>query len=222
MSGVHTIETRTHGRYLVGAPHGPGPHPWLVGFHGQSETAAMQMEALQAMRPGPAWGLASVQGLHRYYTRAGGVVAGWMTREDRELAIGDNIAYVAAVVAALAGAHGPMAALCYSGFSQGVAMAYRAAAFSGPPCAALVLLAGDVPPDVVPVAGGLPPILLGRGARDPLYGDATAERDRARLAAAGAAVDYMEFDAAHAYAAAFTDRARAFLDALVREAPPAP
>ena len=47
------------------------------------------------------------------------------------------------------------ATLVYAGFSQGVAMAYRAAAFVArtPPPRGVIVLAGDVPPDVVPLAG---------------------------------------------------------------------
>ena len=39
----HTIETRTHGRYLV-APAGAPDAPLLVGFHGYSETAEEELE----------------------------------------------------------------------------------------------------------------------------------------------------------------------------------
>jgi predicted esterase len=212
---VHTIETPTHGRYFVDPPAGGGQAPWLVGFHGQGETAAIQLDALVRMRPGPGWGLVSVQALNRYYSRSGAIVAGWMTREDRECAIADNIAYVAAVVTDVASVHGAFAALAYSGFSQGVAMAYRAAAAAGHPCDGLVVLGGDVPPDVAPLAARLPPVLLGRGSRDPLYPASRAERDLAVLREAGAVVEGFEFDAAHEYAPPFSDRARAFLADVV-------
>ena len=37
----------------------------------------------------------SIQGLHRFYQRrTNEVIASWMTRQDRELAIADNLAYV--------------------------------------------------------------------------------------------------------------------------------
>ena len=43
--------------------------------------------------------LASVEALHRFYTRDQQTVVGsWMTREDRELAIADNVEYVAKVI----------------------------------------------------------------------------------------------------------------------------
>ena len=70
----------------------------------------------------------SVQGLHRFYARGHGkVVASWMTREDREQAIADNLGYVNRVVRAALQGVGDEATIVFLGFSQGVAMAYRAA-----------------------------------------------------------------------------------------------
>jgi hypothetical protein len=40
-----------------------------------------------------------VQGLHRFYQRrTNDVIASWMTRQDRQLAIADNLAYVDSVI----------------------------------------------------------------------------------------------------------------------------
>jgi dienelactone hydrolase len=83
-----------------------------------------------------------------------------MTSQDRELAIADNVAYVRNVVAQFPAAR----RIVFAGFSQGVAMAYRAAAAI--PTTAVIALGGDVPPDVIPVARSLPPVLVGRGVRD--------------------------------------------------------
>ena len=66
-----------------------------------------------------------------------------MTKEDRELAIADNVAYVAKVLAAVADEFGITRPLIYAGFSQGVAMAYRAAALVQRPCDGVIALAGD-------------------------------------------------------------------------------
>ena len=79
---VHTIATTIHGRYLVEAAAGDAVGV-LVGFHGQAETAAIELDHLRTIRGDRPWTLVSVQGLHRYYTRKGDVVAAWMTREDR-------------------------------------------------------------------------------------------------------------------------------------------
>ena len=127
---VHTLAATVHGRYLVEAV--AEPAGILVGFHGQSETAAIELEHLRGIRGDRPWLLVSIQGLHRYYTRRGDIVAAWMTREDRELVIADNIAYVRRVLDEVIGTIGgkPPRLVC-CGFSQGTAMAYRTAAFSG-------------------------------------------------------------------------------------------
>lgn len=117
-----------------------------------------------------AWSVASVQALHPFYQRGVRVVANWMTSQDRELAIEDNIDYVRRVLAALP----KPKHLVFAGFSQGVAMAVRAAAYAGAEPSAMILLGGDIPPEVVQDANvTLPPTLLGRGATDDWY---TAEK----------------------------------------------
>ena len=93
MIETHTIETKTHGRYLV--RRGMNAH-LLVGFHGYGESAEKHLSELEKV--GVDWTLVAVQGLHRFYTRSEDVVASWMTRQDRELAIADNIEYVRRVV----------------------------------------------------------------------------------------------------------------------------
>ncbi|MFP5379101.1 MAG: phospholipase, partial [Vicinamibacteria bacterium] len=160
MTRVHTIETRIHGRYLSAMPDGPGPHPWLLGCHGYGEAAPQQMAVLERLDPERRWGRVSVQGLHRFYTRNEEIVASWMTREDRDLAIADNVAYVGAVVDEVRRTLPVGDPLVLVGFSQGAAMAYRAAA-AGLGARGLVVLAGDVPPDVAPRAGALPTTLVG-------------------------------------------------------------
>src|SRR6476659_6206020 len=178
---LQTIDARTHGRFLVRVPESAPPWPVLVGFHGYAETGGDHMEALAAI-PGTAdWLLVSVQGLHRFYTRKDRVVSSWMTREDRALAIADNIDYVGRLLERVRSEHQTREPLAFSGFSQGAAMAYRAAAHYR--ADALIVLAGDLPPDIIedrPVP--LPPVLIGRGTRDEWYTEAKEGADRAALA----------------------------------------
>ena len=172
----------------------------LVGFHGYGETAEHMLANLRALaerdsdaRPGDlagtasSWCLVSVQALHRFYTKSDEVAANWMTRQDRELEIEHNIAYVWSVVRAVEREYRVQRPLVFAGFSQGVAMAYRAAAASG--CDGLILLAGDVPLDVASRASGLPPILLGRGTQDKWYTEEKAAADT-RVLRARRGVDY--------------------------------
>ena len=216
---THTIATTIHGRYLTSdAPGGPAAG-MLVGFHGQAETAAIQMAHLEAMRGSRPWLLVSVQALNRHYTRGGEVVAAWMTREDRELMIADNIAYVRQVVAEVrAGLPQVPQRLVYAGFSQGTAMAYRAAAFAGYPCDGLIILAGDLSPDVLPHAAGLPPVLLGRGSEETWYTAEVARADLEHLRAAGVLTVEHVFPAGHVRHPSFTARAGEFLDEIARAA----
>jgi predicted esterase len=211
----HTIEARTHGRYLVDAPSGDGPFPLLVGFHGYAEGAEHMMKELVRLRGELPWLLVSVQALNRFYTKGGDVVANWMTREDRELAIADNIAYVRSVVAAVRVGYRTTPTLVYAGFSQGVAMAYRAAAFAVPADGG-IMLAGDVPPDVVAGLARLPPILIGRGATDHWYTAEKAAADLALYAAAGVTPSTHTFDGGHVWDESFVVAARDYLEHLKR------
>lgn len=186
-----------------------------MGFHGYQENAAITLGVLRQIANGRPIGLVSVQGLHRFYSRTNDVVASWMTSQDRELAIADNVAYVAKVLTTVAEEFGLSRPLIYAGFSQGVATAYRAAALVQRPCDGIIALAGDLPPDVAPLAGSLPPILLGRGREDKWYTDEKAQGDLAVLTPAGAKVSEFVFDGGHVWGPAFIARAGEFLDELL-------
>lgn len=214
---IHRIATEVHGRYLVDVPQGKGPFPMLVGFHGYGELAGNMLESLARVRADRAWILASVQALNRFYTRANDVVASWMTREDRDHAIADNVAYVAAVVAAVRAEYPCTDVVVYAGFSQGVAMAYRAAAFAHlaapiPRPAGGIMLAGDIPPDVAPRVDRLPPLLIGRGEKDDWYTAAKASADLAILDGLGVTPTLHVFEEGHEWAESFVRKAGDFVD----------
>jgi predicted esterase len=208
---LHLVAATTHGRYLVDPPPSPGPHPLLLGFHGYGESAAAHLPQLARLDPEHRWLRVAVQGLHRFYTKGQQVVASWMTREDRLEAIADNLAYAAAVRAALARDYGPTASTVVAGFSQGAAQAYRVAAAGG--CGGVIALAGDVPPDVGERAAGLPPVLIGRGLEDAWYTAAMQQADTTRLRGAGVDVTVCEFAGGHAWGDAFVDAAARWLEA---------
>lgn len=224
---ARSIAVRTHGRYLIDAPE--RAVATLVGFHGYQENAAVHLDVLRRIaggmpaeapgaKAGRAVNLISIQALNRFYTRANVVVAGWMTKEDRELAIADNIAYVAAVLVEAAEAGGITRPLIYAGFSQGVAMAYRAAAFVQRPCDGVIALAGDVPPDVAPVAAGLPAVLIGRGTEDSWYTAEKMAADVATLHGAGVTPAEHVFAGGHVWDDSFVARAAAFVDERIAAA----
>ena len=146
---ARTIAAQTHGRYLVAPPATAGPAPMLVGFHGYGELAEQQAERLRAIPGADGWLIVCVQGLNRFYQRrTNEVIAGWMTRQDRDLAIADNVAYVASVVDAASREWPTTTTLVYAGFSQGVAMTFRAAAASTRPVSGVIAAGGDVPPEI--------------------------------------------------------------------------
>jgi len=213
---VRTIAARARGRYLVDTPASAGPAPLLVGFHGYAEPAEAELNRLRAIAPGGNWLLVSVQAMNRFYRgRSDDVIANWMTSQDRELVIADNIAYVHAVVEAVANEWEAAAALVYSGFSQGVAMAFRAAATSSRPVSGAIVAGGDIPPEIECAAlSRVPRVLLGRGLRDDWYTEAKFLADRARLKAAGVQSEPLEFDGAHEWAAPFVTAAASFLETL--------
>jgi len=209
---VRTVAATTHGRVLVLAP-SSGPLGMLVGFHGYAENAEVHLEALRAIPGADHWVLVAVQALHPFYTRDERVVANWMTRQDRDLAIADNLAYVTSVLDAVSTDTGITRPLVLAGFSQGGAMAYRVAAKSG--ANGLIILAADVPPDVADQPGlRLPPVLIGRGASDRWYTAAKHEADCAALARAGIAVDSCVFDGGHEWGDEFRAAAARYLRRL--------
>lgn len=210
---IRVASTRTHGRYLIDIDeHSRGT---LVGFHGYQENAAIHMDVLRRIAAHRPLGLVSIQGLHRFYSKGGTVVASWMTKEDREHAIADNVDYVGRVLTTIAGESGVARPLIYAGFSQGVAMAFRAAAFVQRPCDGVIALASDVPPDVAPVAGTLPRTLLGRGDRDEFYPASQAAKDLEVLKAAGVNVEEYVFSGGHLWTPAFIERSGHFIDELL-------
>jgi predicted esterase len=209
-----TIATTTHGRYLVVPPAAAGAAPLLVGFHGYAEGAEAHLERMRAIPGADRWRLIAIQGLHRFYQRrANEVVASWMTRQDRELAIADNVAYVNAVVDAAAAEWPSPPAVVYTGFSQGVAMTLRAAVASSRPLAGVVAVGGDVPPELDRAAlSRIPAVLICRGVRDEWYTTAKFDADIGRLRAAGAAVTPLAFDGGHEWSAPVLEAAAKFLD----------
>jgi predicted esterase len=203
----HSIAVTTHGRYLSVAPSVAGPALILVGFHGYAEDAETQLARLRAIPGSDRWRLLSIQGLHRFYQRrTNQVVASWMTRQDRELAIADNAAYVQACIEA----EGPApAALVFAGFSQGVAMAFRAAAHHR---GRVVAVGGDVPPEIDPVAlGRIPAALIARGVSDEWYKTEPFAKDQQRLTEAGVPVRALTLSCGHEWSPEVSAAAAEFL-----------
>lgn len=215
MTRTETIEATVHGTYHLAEPGGE-PSLLVVGCHGYGETALHHLEAIRRIPGADRWLLCAVQALHPFYRKDGSVVASWMTSFDRDHALADNARYVASVVERLRERHPSIRKVAFTGFSQGVAMAYRAAAHAGGD--ALVALAGDVPPDVAESGlDGFPPVLIGRGDREQWYTEAKLQADVETLRTAGVPVQVAHFEGGHEWTDAFRTTAGRFLTETLGE-----
>ena len=222
MGLVRTLAVTTHGRYIVDGA-GTAGSPLLVGFHGYGEDAEIQFDRLNAIPGAERFLVVSIQGLHRFYSsRTREVVASWMTRQDRELAIADNVAFVNAVVDEVSTERRAADVAVFAGFSQGVAMAFRAACGSTRQDVAVIAVGGDVPPELdAPALGRIRSVFIGRGSGDEFYSADKHASDLARLRAARVVVESFAFDGPHAWTPEFSAAAGPFLDRVVQR-PEAP
>jgi predicted esterase len=190
----------------------------IVAFHGYAEATEPMLARLRATRGIDRWLRVAVQALNRFYERrTDQVIAGWMTRQDRELAIADNVAYVHAVVDAVAKEWRVAGALVFAGFSQGTSMAFRAAATSPRPVAGVIAVGGDIPPEISD--GALQQcgdVLLCRGRTDGWYTTEKFSADMTRLRQAGVEPRGLEFDGGHEWNAPVVTAVGDFLDGVTR------
>lgn len=211
------VSVTTHGRVLIDDAES-GPLRVLAGFHGYAQNADEMMDMLRSIPLDESWTRVSIQALHRFYRgRAEATVASWMTRQDRETLIADNIAYVDAAIAAAASGR-RIERLVTCGFSQGVAMAFRAGVRGARRADAIVAAGADVPPELLKdPASRWPPVLLLRGTRDEYYGAEKMRADEASLTAAGARVDTLIYEAGHEWTLECAARAAKFIGSLAGE-----
>jgi predicted esterase len=219
MADIRSIETPTHGRVLVVPATGAAPAGWIVAFHGYAQSADDVLAEVTAIPGAGDWHIASVQALNRFYSRAEEkVVASWMTRQDRELAIADNVEYVDRVVATVVAppTAGSGARLVFLGFSQGASMAYRAARLGRHGAAGVIALGGDIPPDVRDASGvgPWPPVLIGAGDAETWYTAEKAAADVAFLESHGVAHEVVRFRGGHEWTGEFRAAAGRWLASL--------
>jgi predicted esterase len=209
-----SIATGTHGRYLVEPPAGGDEAAGvLVGFHGYAEGAGAQMDRMRAVPGAGRWRLVAIQGLHRFYQRrTSDIVASWMTRQDRELAMADNLAYVSGVLDAVAREWPGAPRIVFAGFSQGVAMTFRAAVAARQPVDGVIAVCGDIPPELDAASlARVRSALVCCGSRDEWYTGEKFDADVRRLTEAGAAVRPLAFDGGHEWSEPVMQAASRFL-----------
>lgn len=212
-----SIETTTHGRVLVQDASVSPPAGLIVAFHGYGRAADDELDEIGKIAGIERWTVASAQALHRFYTRGDQkVIASWMTRQDREVAIADNVAYVDRVVDAI----GPARPLVFAGFSQGAAMAYRAAMLGKHRATGVIALGGDIPPELKSesVSRAWPLVFVGAGRDDRYYTPAKVDADAAFLAAHNAPHDIVRFSGGHEWTDEFREAAGRWLQRVIHAA----
>ena len=136
---------------------------WIV-LHGYGQLARRFIRHFAPLAVGHRL-IVAPEALSRFYLdhpgRAGvanpRVGATWMTREDREAEVADQVAYLDALCdGLLAQGDGPAPRLHVLGFSQGVATATRWLAHGRTRATRLVLWSGRIPADLFPMAADHP------------------------------------------------------------------
>lgn len=194
---IASLVTRRHARIaLLGDPD-RAREAWLI-LHGYGMTARGILHWFRdAQREDRL--LVAPEGLSRFYRDAKGlrtVGASWMTREDREHEIADQLDYLDAVATRWLDGRDRVEV---HGFSQGVAAGCRWVV-ARHRVDRLVGWGSPTPPDIDPVTyrGRLvEPLMLVVGDRDGYFPPATVEADAERLRAAGVDVEVRRFDGGH-------------------------
>jgi predicted esterase len=214
MHVVH-VPARVHGRVVVrDAPFDGKRSRLLLAFHGYAQRAEAMIETLAPVPGIEHWTIASIQALHAFYGRGGDVVASWMTREDRELAIAENVAYVDEATVALQRERRADVIVCV-GFSQGASMAWRAGVLGRRRADGVVALAGDIPPELRDVApGNFPRALVAGGVDDQWYTAEKMNADVKLLDEKGTPHGRLRFAGGHEWTDEFRTELGKFLSAL--------
>ena len=235
MSHTLHVPATTHGRVLV--RHAGNPIGVLVIFHGYGQNADDALAEIDGTPGLDRWTVVAPQALHPFYARggrdAGGdkVVGSWMTRQDRELAIDDNVAYVNRVLEAISKSRpqstkGPQPAArspkpVFIGFSQGASMAYRAAMLGAHDPAAIVALAGDIPPEVRASQVRAWPlnVLIGAGDQEHWYTAPKLESDVNFLMSVNVTAQVARFAGRHEWTQEFRNQLGNFLEMVAPSGP---
>jgi predicted esterase len=180
---------------------------WIV-LHGYGHLAGRFIREFESIAA-PGRLIVAPEGLHRYYLdppqgAAPGaqrrVGATWMTREDRDTDIADNIRYLDQVVAHFIkdSAGTRIRAL---GFSQGAATAWRWAVLGRTNVAQVIMWAGEVPHDVDMAASAqrlrATEIVFARGSHDQVVTEKHVATHLHKLDTAGIAYDLRVYDGEH-------------------------
>lgn len=138
----HITVPRTARYYTLGNAH--SREVWFV-LHGYGQLARYFLHHFEGLDEGRL--IVAPEGLGRFYLDGsyGRVGASWMTREDREAEIADQVTYLDALAKEYAA---PGAVFNVLGFSQGVATACRWAAMGSTTIQRIVVWGGSMPTEL--------------------------------------------------------------------------
>jgi len=190
------IPTKVHGSFLIQESKNKRPSPLLIGFHGYGETAEDQLLLLQNIPRIENWTVCSVQALHPFYNTRAKIGYCWMTSQNRELHIQENVNYVNTVVSEIKKSYRINDTIVFHGFSQGTSMACRAALLGKFKPSGVILLGGDIPPEMEQI-DKMNRILLARGKKDKFYSSIRWKNDVALVKKSNIESCVCEFNGGH-------------------------
>lgn len=173
---------------------------WVV-LHGYGQLARYFLRKFEGMEGGLL--IAAPEGLSRFYMDDGHsrVGATWMTREDREHEIADQISYLDRLADTLLATCPPGTPMNVLGFSQGVATACRWLGLGHARAQQLVLWGGNLPPDLPAGAWtarlSATRTLLVHGDRDPIVPGSVLAANEVVLRGAGVPHESLRHDGGH-------------------------
>lgn len=194
------IQVRRTARYHVLGDPTKARAIWIV-LHGYGHLARYFLTKFEGLEEGVA--IVAPEALNRFYldeahNRVG---ATWMTREDRENEITDQLGYLDALVKELRGERTEVP-IHVLGFSQGVATACRWSLLGKTELDRLVLWAGSLPPEPsfaeLRTAWAHLTVEVVLGSEDPFAGEKELQSTTARLEAAGVLYRLHRFTGGHA------------------------
>jgi predicted esterase len=118
--------------------------------------------------------------------------------------------------------HAASKPVVFAGFSQGAAMAYRAACRGSRQAAGIISVGGDVPPELLAdPSTAFPPVLMIRGRTDEWYTQEKFDEDARALRARGVRLQALLLEGGHEWHAPVIEAAARFLQEAAA-APPSP
>jgi predicted esterase len=201
----HHIRVAKRARYYTLGTPADAADIWIV-CHGYGQLAAKFIDQCACIAEAQRL-IVAPEGLHRFYldpppapAAQRRVGATWMTREDRETDIADNVDYLDTLISEVL-SHSPAARLRVLGFSQGSATLMRWAVRATRAPHDLIIWAGEVPTDVDWAIGARKlaqtAIVAVRGSRDELTSQSTFERNLRVLDDVGLSYQLYHFEGGH-------------------------